>query len=1364
MPAFITIALLKHVSRSVFLLICLNICLTVSGQDYRFKVKSIGVEDGLTSRNIKSFFHDRDGLIWMGSDFGLNRYDGHEIRTFTQEKGQLVSNYVRWYAEDTNGKLWLLGKDPNLGNGSALQVFDPKTGKAESVSVYFKDKLPFKPTRVQGIGSFYGSADVWIVSDNGLFRYNPQESALPIMVVQMTPQIIDLQACSRGIWISERGKISLFDLNGQKIQQIDTNTAQEIYLHGLDRFDNVYYRRFLSGNKANNVTVAVIMSSNRLFGNSEESFWLGKRFIGIDAVQGHVWYDDEDENIYIYNESLKEIHRFKKDKGFFSYPKSVYFDRFGNGWTNHNGRVNIISLKKSNFTNYLTDVRTFGTNGYGARGLFVDKENHLYTNGLGSSYRINLSTGEREEFGPGQGFYNAANWGDQVDGKRLSLLGDNRGNIWYTDEGYRITRLNPVTGDQRDFTYSKEEKEMNEADPNREELLIHWSSFIDSQGRLWLGKDDGLSYIDSRDSTVRRYLDYQRFPELKKSQVLAFKETDEGIWIATQTGLYKMNLNYELIQRFHRGGEKGAVIPHNAIAYIYSENEYTLWLASKGGGLIRLDTKTGNFRQFTERDGLSDNTTYAIYADHLGRFWVPSDKGIMLIDTTGFVVTTYLKGDGLAQEEFNTLSHFQAKDGRLFFGHLNGVTAFDPQHFQRPENINANLLVTRFEKQSRQTGLYTNSLSQFDIENGVSLRPSEVGFTVGYSLLNYSDSESNRYSYKIEGIDQEWNYINEPFIRINALPFGQHRLMLRGQASQGLWSEVLSIPIRVLRPFYLSPYFIMALILVLSGITFLLIKIRERSLLARQVFLEQEIDKRTLTIREQANELKELDGLKSKFFANVSHELRTPLSLVVAPIRNLIKNPSIDESGKKDVLRVKKNSELIEKLVEEILDLTKLENKKVTPHYKAIRPTQFFSRLHNNFESKAQAEGIQFLFAFKGEDSGFALDVDMTERILNNLLSNAFKFTPPGKQIEIHIEINTRQLQVTVRDEGIGISEKDLPHVFDRFFQTKDSQRAASGGTGIGLALSKELAQAMNGDLTAESNSGQGSKFTLTLPNTKAEMFPQPSQANSKAKVKGDRTRTLVPGKKQQRILVVEDHVDMRTFITENLMPHYHTMEAGNGQEALLVLEKSDQRPDVIISDMMMPEMDGMELLENIRDRENLRPIPVIMLTARTADTDKLEAFRLGVDDYLIKPFSVDELKARIRNQLRVSESRRVANLVSEIDYNHDHTPGDSMENWLLKVKELTQENVHKVDFNIGSIAEKLRLSQRQFQRRLKGATGYTPGVYLKEIRLQMARVYLEKREYSRVQEVSMAVGFTSVNYFSRLYKSRFGKSPGEYF
>ncbi|MCL4140627.1 UNVERIFIED_CONTAM: hypothetical protein GTU68_007664 [Idotea baltica] len=238
----------------------------------------------------------------------------------------------------------------------------------------------------------------------------------------------------------------------------------------------------------------------------------------------------------------------------------------------------------------------------------------------------------------------------------------------------------------------------------------------------------------------------------------------------------------------------------------------------------------------------------------------------------------------------------------------------------------------------------------------------------------------------------------------------------------------------------------------------------------------------------------------------------------------------------------------------------------------------------------------------------------------------------------------------------------------------------------------------------------------------------------------------------------------MRDFIVSSLADDFETKEAGNGIEALAIIEASGQKPELIITDMMMPDMDGMELLSTLRSKQSYLALPVIMLTARTADEDKLEAFRMGVDDYLIKPFSVDELKARIRNQLKTAESKRVANLVTEVNYEHGNAPGDRLEEWLLEVKRITQEHVSKVDFNIASVAEAVGLSERQFQRNLKKATGYTPGVYLKEIRLQMARTYLEGKKYLKVSEVSLAVGFTSSPYFSRLYKERFGKTPAAYF
>ena len=645
------------------------------------------------------------------------------------------------------------------------------------------------------------------------------------------------------------------------------------------------------------------------------------------------------------------------------------------------------------------------------------------------------------------------------------------------------------------------------------------------------------------------------------------------------------------------------------------------------------------------------------------------------------------------------------------------------------------------------------------------IKPGELGLNLGFTLLDYINAPSNLFYYKIDGIDQDWNFLDRPQVRLNSLPYGKYNLRIRGQSSRGRWSAEASVPIYVLRPFYLRWWFFVSLGILIAISLWVFIRKRERTLLQRQAYLEEQVNERTAKISQQAQELKELDKLKSKFFANVSHELRTPLSLIKAPLDILIKQKELPEPAQKELGRIQRNSDKMGEMVEELLDLARLENGRIEPHYEAIDIESYFARLFNNFESKAEVQRIQYQYQYKGPaQANFHLDMNMVEKIINNLLSNALKFTPKAGSIQMDVQLIESELEVTVTDSGIGISKQDLPYVFDRFFQTKDPTKAATGGTGIGLALSHELADAMNAQLTVSSTEGSGSSFKLVLADQPKLVIPTPNPAETHTISTVSGLPDVIEGEPQSfSVLVIEDHADMRSFISDYLSTDHHVIQAENGVEALRQLQAGSKLPDVIITDMMMPEMDGLEFLAHARGTAHLQDIPVLMLTARTAERDKLEAFRLGVDDYLSKPFSVEELRARLKNLLKVSASRKLANATTATD-DTEETLVTKTDQWLLKVKEIVEENVHKFDFNIRSVAESLNLSERQFQRNLKKATGYTPTIYLKEIRLQMARVYLEERRFEQVSEVSTAVGFTTTPYFSKMFKERFGKLPSSYF
>lgn len=1340
-------------------MICVLLFCAVSigyGQEFVFKTKRIEFEDGLASRNINCFFEDSKGFMWFGTNEGLNKYDAHRLELYDDSNG-LVSNYISQIAEDPDGRLWLLGDDPNFPGQKALQIFDPINEKAFLINE-LTSEIPFDLTQVIGINSNYDISKLWItVQNQGVYLYeNDQfkniwkpEGEFDGIRVQRT--------------LSGQNHLWLFaDHNLIKIGQdtIETTRKRDIEYFGqpplaATKDDDIIYAVDLRSTSNHSKTDSLLLELNhKRLVLGKRNFLEGRRLIALDPFQKHIWSDSA-SFVYIHDFELNVLAKFETKEPLFVRPKSISFTPNGIGWLNVDDGVLMVHLADQKFRNYLTGLRIFDQTGYSARGIYVENDT-MFSNGLGHSYKTNLKNGEYSQFGPITGFYGVI-W-DQEAFKRLALLKDADGNLWYTDEAFRVAKYDK---EKKEFTdYSYQTTAIDSFRRTGIDYSVHWSAYFDKKNRLWLGRRAGLAFKNPEKDYLENFENYGQYTELRTSGIFYFHENKQGIWIAAETGLYLMNLDGELLRRYCQQGE--FKLPYNNIVHIREDIEGFLWLASRGGGIIRLNYKTGEFEQWTTKQGLSNNIVYATFEDQFGYIWASSNKGIMRIRKSDFQVSTFLEGDGLNTEEFNTTSHFQAEDGQIFFGNIDGITAFQPADFIE-DSSSKSIHVSHLDIQKKSDGLYTNASSKFFELNTIRLSPNELGFNLQFSLLDFKGAEYNSYSYQIEGLDGDWNYIDDPLIRINALPYGNFKLKLRGQSLRGQWSEVLIIPVYVIRPFYLRWWFWLSLGFLVFGLTYWVVKARIKHLEEQQVRLEKEVANRTEQIRQQAEELKSMDRIKSRFFANVSHELRTPLTLILGPISNLVKR-DIPEEIKHDLMRVERNANSMSNLVEEILDLSKLEAKQLSINTEPTLASEYFEVLFTNFLSQARLKDIQYNYHFNGDkDISIQIDQRIVSRIVNNLLSNAFKFTPTEGQIHLSVHLDITELVVKVVDSGVGISKNDLPHIFKRFFQTKDTQKTIQGGTGIGLAMSKELTQLLSGNLEVTSEENEGTTFTFTIPRVDSKRKERVIHAEIQEEVEEETSLTESNTWIQNaKLLIVEDNLDMQEYLREVLVDFKELLVAHHGKDALKKIESGFQ-PDIIISDMMMPEMDGLELLKIIRDSPAMYDIPLLMLTARSAEEDKITAFTLGVDDYLLKPFSVEELKARLKNLLKNADIRKKIKLTDPEDINHTPQLHSERQNWLNEIRDIVEKHVHEVNFNIANVAERIGLSERQFQRNLKKATGLTPGTYLKEIRLQMARNYLESKAHTQVNAVSEAVGFTSTAYFSKLFKERFGKSPSEY-
>ncbi|MCF8244253.1 MAG: response regulator [Saprospiraceae bacterium] len=535
-------------------------------------------------------------------------------------------------------------------------------------------------------------------------------------------------------------------------------------------------------------------------------------------------------------------------------------------------------------------------------------------------------------------------------------------------------------------------------------------------------------------------------------------------------------------------------------------------------------------------------------------------------------------------------------------------------------------------------------------------------------------------------------------------------------------------------------------------------------------------------IQLQSQQLKSLDTAKSHFFANVSHELRTPISLILGPINTLLKRESLDRENLQLLELAKKGGQNLQMLVNEILDLSKMESGKMELVQEPVRVADFFNQYFSQFESLGHQHGLAFGYEILVDKGSVAfLDKKKCWQIVYNLLSNAFKFTPAGGQIQATLQLADGQLHLAVADTGKGIHPSDLPHVFDRYFQTNRPDASAEGGTGIGLALCKEYVQMFNGKIEVESPdpaSGKGSVFRVIFPvelsdSTVEETVPMENMAVLQPLAIPENTPSALPaGDARPTILVVEDNPDLQGYIRLILQGKYNVLTAENGQVALEILNSQFSILNLILSDLMMPVMDGYQLLEKLKSSDTTHHIPVIMLTARAEKDDRLKALRIGVDDYLTKPFDEEELLVRIENLLANSKNRQTAIVAAKLDTTLPITEeavvdvpfvSEPDRVWLESFEAFVQKNIANEKLNIPFLAFEFAMSESTLLRQLKRLTGLSPVQYLQEVRLDHARLLLENRSYDSISKVADKAGYSDLRSFSRSFKQRFGKLPSDF-
>ncbi len=1333
--------------RAIFLPLFLGF-VSVFGQHYQFQQSFYSVEDGLANMLTLAIYQDNRGFVWISDQYGLNRYDGYEFKQFSREKSGLSGDIgVFKMEEDEEGNIWLFN-DKLWGYNSTsnwtydlkVDVFNLNTYKAIPFDEYFEGKAPFKVEDIQNAKIQDPQKRNWIaLKDGKLYQYNGQFNKV-FENPEVSIQYITVDEKDR-IWIGGFNNLIQIDTLGNIAEQLTVPDHIFDIWAGKDQIwigtlDNKNPKRIWMKMENGKLEPFLFRKDIKPFEIHPNYNYL------VDRRKDGVWLIAQDGKMEIFSRKGDWIHTFEEKEGR-SLMISQSYARV------EEVKNSVLTTSAYGFYNFLIKPHKFQlvhdlARSSDSRGITEDEAGNIYFVNRGL-YKWDPQKQEVEVLKKDFFTYEVL----YEDGQMWGCLYGRNNPLFHYDIKTNSSRRIPIG--QIDF-----------------EAFTLWN---DNAGeRLLIGSGTGLYWLDKKTETYAPFEAYNEFSVLKNSKVTYFHENEEGLWILSYKGLFLMDLEKGIVAHYH-SGEKLHPLPYNTLVHLHEDSLGVFWLATRGGGIIRwvppgaLKSKLPT-RQFTTLDGLSHNYTYAIYEDDYGKLWIPSDQGLMHFDKGNFEINSYHTDDGLPHREFNYHSHHQAKDGTLYFGGLGGIISFHPKDFEKKEKPTVPFEFTSYRVLDENETKMTDRTELLNGTETIYIQPTDKLLELRFALLDFGDVEQHRFKYRIEGFSDNWRHIEENFIRITSLPYGNYVLAIKGKGANGEWSDsILSLTIIALRPFYWEWWFWTILgILAAAGIYFY-VKSRTKWLEGQKLKLEQEVQKRTEKIAHQAEALKVIDRLKSRFFANVTHELQTPITLILAPIKEMLKKGNLSLQHTGHLNKMEKQVNKLLGLVEEILDLSKMEAGKLKLEESKVAFYPLIRRIFGSFVSYAQYRNIEMEMNYEvPEHIVLKLDVKKFEKILNNLLSNALKFTPSSGTVLLTVKDLENQILLKMKDSGLGIEPDDLPHIFDRFYQSKkENVNVKAGGAGIGLSICSEYAKLMGGKLSVESVLGHGSTFKFLLP--KKEVFDEAYMVskNEQIPVISKKHTPKLTGK-LHKVLLVEDNKDMSDFIASTLSHIYNISIADNGKTALekLAVEKDI---DLILSDLMMPEMDGFELFERIKAHPKWQNKPFVMLTARVESKDKLFALRIGVDDYLSKPFDVEELLARIDNLLANYELRkdmRKPHSESGVGIQFEVPPSVDAQ-WLDALEKVVEEHMGDSRLNVSYLAQKMAISERQLRTKIKSNTGLSPGQYLKEARLMKARHLLENKSFETIAEICYTVGFKNPAHFTQVFKERFGCLPSKY-
>ncbi|NML39170.1 response regulator [Chitinophaga sp. G-6-1-13] len=1325
----------------------------------------LDIYSGLSHNQVTAILKDTEGYLWFGTVSGLNRYDGHTckvLRNRQNDSTSLADNYVLSLYELPDEKIWVATKGGPC-------IYDTYTECFRANYNDYLKSLGLPDGTIYNITKGYNGR-YWFLYENGSLFLYANKQAKKITINPANKIIAIREAAAGKLWaLHQNGVLQEYDISSGKT--IFTSTALQQQTQGHH--------------------------PTSLFIDSDGDVWLWSFAYGASL------FHPQENSVRLFNESSAPS-RLQSNL-----VSQIVQDNNGIIWiaTDHGG-ITLIDKKKGFRTSCLLNdpknPQSLSQNSINA--LYKDDRGILwagtYKQGVNylNSNILRFPHYHHQESDPKSLPYDDVN----------RFVEDKQGNLWIGTNGGGL-----IYFDRKNNIFRQYQHDPN--NPNSISNNVIVSLWLDQQNILWIGTYfGGLNSFDGKKFTRYRHND-QDASSLADDKVWEiFEDKDQHLWIGTWgSGLDLFDLNTGRFQHFYR--EKSGNQAPNYISALMNDRKGHLWTGTTNGvmvfsrdqklvatyrhtagrkslssnnvicfledskgriwvgtheGLNLLNEHTGDFELFTMADGLPDNIILNILEDDNQRLWISTPSGLCSAmphlkgNCVVLSIAGYDESNNLQNREFNENAALKTTTGELIFGGPSGFNIINTGQTQKTA-VHSKLVFTGLQilNTNIKPGETVNgrvvlaqSLSKL---KSINLEYRENVFSIEFASLDYGHKAHYRYAYTLEGFNTDWLYADgdQRKATYTNLDPGNYTFKVKALNSDGSWSEPISLEIHVEPPFWRTPLAFVIYLLSAAGLLLL-----ARRITLDRIHMRYEVkQQRRETERAQA-----IEQVKTKFFTNVSHELRTPLSLIISPLDTIIKNTH-DEAQQKQLGLVLRNAQRLLNLVNQLLDFRKMEVQAIRLHLAMGDIVQFIRDISHSFTDIAEKKQITFHFSAAIDHLEIYFDKDKIEKILFNLLSNAFKYTPDNGAVTLRLSCeqpsgddDDATLVIAIQDTGIGIPDNQQQKIFERFFQTDVPADMANQGTGIGLAITKEFVKLHHGVITVKSAPGNGTCFTVRIP---AKKIYDPAMRSTTPLVTEEDASQMLSEEtrkngKMKTILVVEDNEDLRFYLKDNLRVQYHVEEATNGKEGW---EKVKQcNPDLVISDIMMPLSDGIDLVRNIRTETETAHVPVILLTAVGDEGRQLQAFSAGANDYITKPFTFEILDSRIKNLL-AQQKLLQKRFQKQIEVNPAEITVTSVdETFLQNALDIIEKQMDNPDFSVEDFSTTMHMNRVTLYRKILALTGKSPLEFIRSIRLKRAAQLLEKSGMT-VAEIAYKVGFNNPKQFSKFFKEEFKVLPSQY-